>query len=636
MLKNLFRGFTRSLSKKSLRAAATKNSLQFEALEHRRVLAAGTAVVENGTLNVCGTDAANRIVVGTARGGFFVAADFLDGNQFFSSEGIDTIKVSGQGGDDIIVATSLIQSTILEGNEGNDQIFGGSGFDLMRGGPGNDLMYGNAGSDTILGEAGDDTIFAGQGNDAVDGGTGNDTIHGNDGDDNLRGDAGNDTIFGSAGQDVVRGGDDDDTLIGGEANDQMFGDAGSDMLLGSFGQDTLEGGDGPDTLVGGANDDTLDGGAGADRMFGDDGTDTINGGEGNDLMFAGLGPDTMFGGEGSDRMYGGIGNDVIVGDEGEDSIFGGDDMDILIGGSEMDLILGDNGQDFIVGGTTSNDGDANSLDTVRSSWTQVGSYDSRVSNVESLFSATSDSGGDRLRGNGGPDAFIPFVSSDVEDNSVGEQILGLAFVAGDDTFIAAIGETISVNAANGILANDGTLGTSVIVEVITQPRHGDINLQQDGSFTYTQTTQGHDFFIYQISNVDGDTDAARVDIEVGGEFPRLDDNATLTTLETGVQIFDFVVGSGDMPEATDTVNVAYMGFLPNGEIFDENEGIDFSLTNLIAGFSEGVQGMRPGGQRRIVIPPDQGYGASGNPGAGIGGEDIITFDVTLNSIVDNS
>ena len=125
--KNLFRGISRkkNANKKS------RQPLRMEALEHRRVLANGTAVLENGILTICGDDDANTIIVADIPGQYFVAADFLSSNQTFLKEDVNSIQVLGQGGNDTIVATSMTSFVTLEGGDGNDRIFGGSAQDLI-------------------------------------------------------------------------------------------------------------------------------------------------------------------------------------------------------------------------------------------------------------------------------------------------------------------------------------------------------------------------------------------------------------------------------------------------------------------------------------------------------------------------
>ena len=54
----------------------------------------------------------------------------------------------------------------------------------------------------------------------------------------------------------------------------------------------------------------------------------------------------------------------------------------------------------------------------------------------------------------------------------------------------------------------------------------------------------------------------------------------------------------------------------------------------IQGFEQGTHGMLVGGIRRITIPPSLGYGAAGNPNAGIAGNEWIVFDVQLISVAD--
>jgi FKBP-type peptidyl-prolyl cis-trans isomerase len=91
---------------------------------------------------------------------------------------------------------------------------------------------------------------------------------------------------------------------------------------------------------------------------------------------------------------------------------------------------------------------------------------------------------------------------------------------------------------------------------------------------------------------------------------------------------------GDGIEAThgDAVTVRYTGSLSNGTIFDRTEPGDtfeFLLDSdvLIAGWSEGVSGMREGGRRRLVIPPELGYGKGGLAG-------VVPPDETLTYVVE--
>ncbi len=81
------------------------------------------------------------------------------------------------------------------------------------------------------------------------------------------------------------------------------------------------------------------------------------------------------------------------------------------------------------------------------------------------------------------------------------------------------------------------------------------------------------------------------------------------------------MNGGDGAEATadQTVVVHYTGWLPNGEKFDSsrdrNQPFSFTLGagQVIAGWDEGVAGMKVGGRRKLVIPADLGYGTAGAP-----------------------
>lgn len=97
-----------------------------------------------------------------------------------------------------------------------------------------------------------------------------------------------------------------------------------------------------------------------------------------------------------------------------------------------------------------------------------------------------------------------------------------------------------------------------------------------------------------------------------------------------LEITDLVVGDGDEATSGNTVSVHYVGVAHStGEEFDAsyNRGtpLQFRLGigQVIAGWDNGVQGMKVGGRRRLVIPPHLGYGDRGAPGAIAGGETLI-------------
>ena len=103
---------------------------------------------------------------------------------------------------------------------------------------------------------------------------------------------------------------------------------------------------------------------------------------------------------------------------------------------------------------------------------------------------------------------------------------------------------------------------------------------------------------------------------------------------SGLQYQDEEVGTGAEAKAGDHAVVHYTGVLADGTKFDSSrdrsEPFEFALGAgmVIRGWDEGVQGMRVGGKRRLVIPPELGYGARG-AGRVIPPNATLTFDVEL-------
>jgi len=105
------------------------------------------------------------------------------------------------------------------------------------------------------------------------------------------------------------------------------------------------------------------------------------------------------------------------------------------------------------------------------------------------------------------------------------------------------------------------------------------------------------------------------DLESKPEVP-VPDGEPPTELET----VDVVEGDGPEAQSGDTVNVQYVGVnYSNGEQFDASwdsgQPFEFQLGggSVIPGWDEGIVGMKVGGRRELIIPPDLGYGAQGQP-----------------------
>jgi FKBP-type peptidyl-prolyl cis-trans isomerase FkpA len=112
------------------------------------------------------------------------------------------------------------------------------------------------------------------------------------------------------------------------------------------------------------------------------------------------------------------------------------------------------------------------------------------------------------------------------------------------------------------------------------------------------------------------------------------DTAAMTKTPSGLRYQDLEKGQGNEAKAGRNVSVHYTGWLPNGEKFDSsrdrNQPFGFTLGagQVIAGWDEGVAGMKVGGRRKLVIPPDLGYGTAGAPPDIPPGATLV-FDVEL-------
>jgi peptidylprolyl isomerase len=130
--------------------------------------------------------------------------------------------------------------------------------------------------------------------------------------------------------------------------------------------------------------------------------------------------------------------------------------------------------------------------------------------------------------------------------------------------------------------------------------------------------------------------------EYPAEAPQFGDNTSVpyTTVDVPapaggtaqLKYFDREVGTGPAPALDSVVQVHYTGWLPGECIFDHSRGdpepAQFTLSQVITGWSEGIRTMKVGGKRRLEIPPELAYGPVGVPPV-IGPNATLIFEVEL-------
>jgi FKBP-type peptidyl-prolyl cis-trans isomerase FkpA len=106
------------------------------------------------------------------------------------------------------------------------------------------------------------------------------------------------------------------------------------------------------------------------------------------------------------------------------------------------------------------------------------------------------------------------------------------------------------------------------------------------------------------------------------------------TTASGLKYVELAIGEGAEAKPGDRVQVHYTGWLLDGTKFDSSvdRGQPFAFPlgagRVIRGWDEGVAGMKVGGKRKLVIPPDLGYGARGAGGV-IPPDATLVFEVEL-------
>ncbi len=268
--------------------------------------------------------------------------------------------IRGGAGDDRIYGGPLGGDDTLQGQDGNDHLFGGKGKDTLHGGKGNDHLWGNNDANTYDGGEGNDVIHANAEEKKIDGGKGHDTVSfAHLKKDYLEKDDNEGVYFNLQAPILARWDGDSvpasSTFTGFSVSDieKIVGSMGDDRLVGRDEKpDEIEGGEGDDVLIGGSGPGDIlsyelfgdgvrinlgDGSAGG-RQEGDtiSGFEDVKGSPGRDRLTArsdarGDGNDDFEGNEGS-KLWGLAGDDVLTGGPRDDTLEGGPGADELDGG----------------------------------------------------------------------------------------------------------------------------------------------------------------------------------------------------------------------------------------------------------------------------------------------------------------
>ncbi|MFT5877556.1 MAG: FKBP-type peptidyl-prolyl cis-trans isomerase FkpA [Salibacteraceae bacterium] len=91
------------------------------------------------------------------------------------------------------------------------------------------------------------------------------------------------------------------------------------------------------------------------------------------------------------------------------------------------------------------------------------------------------------------------------------------------------------------------------------------------------------------------------------------------------------VGVGKTPSLYSDVKIRYKGYLTSGEVFDEsNSGVRLNLSQVIAGWTEGVQKFKEGGEGLLLIPSNLGYGNTAT--GSIPANAVLIFEIKLDEV----
>jgi FKBP-type peptidyl-prolyl cis-trans isomerase len=141
---------------------------------------------------------------------------------------------------------------------------------------------------------------------------------------------------------------------------------------------------------------------------------------------------------------------------------------------------------------------------------------------------------------------------------------------------------------------------------------------------------------YEKAKMDDAAKQNKIDTKMIQDFVAKNKLKVLRTA-SGINYIIDKKGNGKHPVSTDKVKVHYKGTKMDGTTFDSSydrgEPIEFPLTGVIKGWTEGVQLLEEGGKGKLIIPSSLAYGQNPPPGSNIKANEILVFDIELLNIV---
>ncbi|WP_236721355.1 phytase, partial [Trichormus sp. NMC-1] len=223
-----------SVSKSLIANAAQLGYTGVEKLEGLALVAPNTlALINDNDFNAAGTTTPEKLAILELPDNLQLTLGTAGNDELYAQQGEE---IQGLGGNDRLFAEGILGGNILDGGDGDDELFVVEGINnTLKGAAGNDeLVVVEGTNNTLDGGAGDDELVVIEGS--------NNTLRGGIGSDLLR-------TSSTTGNNSLYGGDNDDTLFGSLASDRLFGESGDDSLFA------------------GSKGTQMTGGAGLDRFF---------------------------------------------------------------------------------------------------------------------------------------------------------------------------------------------------------------------------------------------------------------------------------------------------------------------------------------------------------------------------------